>query len=495
MSPTVLRGGGWQARSGTRLWSSVTMTSLRRNPATPRQRLTLLGILLLALVLRIVWVEAAQPATERFLSDPTFYRLAAEGIADGQGYRNAAAVYENIGAAFAEAEPIPIEELPHSAFYPPGYPAALAAVFWLGEHTPLTGDPTRLAAWLNVVLGTASVLLLFLVVQRLADTRTGLVAATMLAVYPNIVARTGQSDYLTLFVFLSLAVILVILSLPAAGGVVRLPALVWLALLIGATTYVRPTVALLLPALAVLWRAAGASWRRATGQVVVIAAVLVVLLVPWTIRNAVRLDAPVVMSTGIGPALCASRHPGAHGGFTREALDRHCFDDVSALPLDEQEVRNNAESTRRAISFVLRNPVSEVNQWFWRTVRAYESDRDAVEAATGELSDDWLPVWLASADAAYFGALALAPFGALAFLVRRSPPRTFFLLAAGTLAVVPLLLYGDVRYKVPLVPLLLGLAAVAAVAAFDAARAGASGARVAPPAGPAPAPGAASVPV
>ena len=42
---------------------------------------------------------------------------------------------------------------------------------------------------------------------------------------------------------------------------------------------------------------------------------MVVVVVPWTIRNAVELHAFVPLSTGVGPTMCPSRNPEATGGF------------------------------------------------------------------------------------------------------------------------------------------------------------------------------------
>jgi 4-amino-4-deoxy-L-arabinose transferase-like glycosyltransferase len=420
------------------------------------------------LVIRWLWVQRTLHDPE-LLSDPTFYRLAGREVALGHGYRNGAAVLEAAGRAFS-GEPV-AAEAPYSAFYPPGYPFLLGALFWLGFHSPITDDTLRLATGLNVLLDTANILLLFLVVRRLFGNRPALVAAAIYAVYPNAVAGTAIIRYETSFVFLTLAVLLLVLHTPMPGGVVARRRLVLLGLVIGAIAYVRPTIALLVPALAIAWRVAGASWKRTLGQAAALTVLVVVTLVPWTVRNAVRMDSPVLVSTGIGPALCASRHPGAHGEFIPATLDRYCLADNEGFSREEAEVRNNSESTRTAIEFVLEHPVSEVNQWFWRTNEAYQGDHDAVEEAEDEIPPPWLDVLLPAADGIYFAVLALALLGAVAWADRRRPDRLVVLLFACGLAVVPLLLHGDPRYKAPLIPLLIGMAAVALVTAWDGLRA------------------------
>ena len=49
------------------------------------------------------------------------------------------------------------------------------------------------------------------------------------------------------------------------------------------------------------------------------------MMVPWTIRNAVRLDAFVPTSTNTGDTLCLDRFEGANGGF-RWADHEGCAD-------------------------------------------------------------------------------------------------------------------------------------------------------------------------
>jgi 4-amino-4-deoxy-L-arabinose transferase-like glycosyltransferase len=56
------------------------------------------------------------------------------------------------------------------------------------------------------------------------------------------------------------------------------------------------------------------NWRRAVAWLVVAAAVLVLLIVPWTIFNVGRFDRPVLLSNGFGPAVATGNCGPAYYG-------------------------------------------------------------------------------------------------------------------------------------------------------------------------------------
>jgi hypothetical protein len=72
---------------------------------------------------------------------------------------------------------------------------------------------------------------------------------------------------------------------------------------------------------------------------------------------------------------------------------------------------------------------------------------------------------------ASFVVLALAVFGAAATLAkRRSPAAVYLIVATLALAAVPLMLFGDSRYRVPAEPLFAVLAAAGLGAVIDVRR-------------------------
>src|SRR4030042_3010895 len=78
--------------------------------------LALLGVVALAGARRLGWIIYAK--TERvWFFDPWSYDRLASALADGRGYVNEA------------GQP--------TAYYPPGYPAVLGAIYWLVGHRPV----------------------------------------------------------------------------------------------------------------------------------------------------------------------------------------------------------------------------------------------------------------------------------------------------------------------------------------------------------------------
>jgi hypothetical protein len=111
--------------------------------------------------------------------------------------------------------------------------------------------------------------------------------------------------------------------------------------LLGATAMVRPEylgVAFLL-AIVLFARAARGDWRRSLAQAAILLAGAVLVVAPWTIRNAIALDRAVPISTGGGQVLFAGTYLPSDGDPEKvgaEVVARHpgLFD-----PADVQRMR------------------------------------------------------------------------------------------------------------------------------------------------------------
>jgi 4-amino-4-deoxy-L-arabinose transferase-like glycosyltransferase len=156
-----------------------------------------------------------------------------------------------------------------TAFRPPLYPAMIA-VLWFGEPAPVYA-----VLVLQVILGTATVALVYLIAHRDFDRRVALVAAIGLALAPMTGHFTAVVLSETLFTFLlTLGVFFwgrgsylaagLVFGLGALTRVSLLPFLVVLPLL----TFLRP------------WR----SYRRGYVTVMIVSLAIVSI---WTVRNAV----------------------------------------------------------------------------------------------------------------------------------------------------------------------------------------------------------------
>jgi hypothetical protein len=420
-------------------------------PTSQRHRVALIAILVVGAALRIAWiVYAARPALGLF--DPAAYSGHAIELAHGDGYR------------FLGGD--------KTAYYPIGYPAALGAALWLAQHLPVPDDVWNVAAVLNLVLGVATIALGFEAGRRLAnDVRVGLVAAGLLALWPNLVFHSAVALSETLFNALVLAFVLVLVFRPWTAAITRRAAVLAGALL-GLSALVRPISLLVLPVLAVVWgRTAVIGWRRAFGALAVVTGITVLLLAPWVVRNTAVMHSPV-LATNFGDNACIGHNPEASGAF---GLPASCFAGYNGLDRPKYEVRRNRELSADAIQYALGHPLTELRLTVWRAYYTLEGDHDGLTAAESYGDDPFIPprthdLLALLADGWFFAVTGIALLGIPLVLRRRDPRWTLVLGTAVAMAVPPLLFFGDPRFHVPVVPFLALLAAVTTVTVRDAAR-------------------------
>jgi 4-amino-4-deoxy-L-arabinose transferase-like glycosyltransferase len=406
-----------------------------------RERRWLLVIVVIAIALRLAWVLYAAREPRGF-HDPTLYEVFAARIADGHGYT----------AANGEA----------TTYYPVGYIGALGAVVWLVGLTPLPENVSMTAAVFNLVLGVGTVALTFEVGRRLFDNRIGLIAGAVVALWPNLIFHTAVILTETLFIFLVMAAILLLVALAASTERIGWRRLVVFGVILALSALVRPISLMLLPVLLVVLVVAGTRWRLAFGYVGTATLAVVLVLMPWTIRNVQATDAFVPISTNLGDNLCMSRHDGATGEFQSSSA---CSVRARGLKTPEYEVEVNNTNVRRAVRFVKSHPFTEGKLVFLRGYHTVKNDHDGLLASESYGANRFVPsIWRrvmeVVADAYFFVALTLALLAVSAFVGRRRPWRQFFLLAATAFAVQPLIFFGDPRFHVPVLPFVAVLAAV-----------------------------------
>ena len=129
----------------------------------------------------------------------------------------------------------------------------------------------------------------------------------------------------------------------------------------------------------------------------------------------------------------------------------------------------NRYATSHAIQWVVHHPFDELQMWWRRTDLAYRIDTSGLYAPN--LSRCARRTATTTSNLVSYVVLALADAGAfLALAKRRRRPATTFLVAATIgFAAVPIVLFGDPRYRVPAEPLFAVLAAFALAAAIDGA--------------------------
>lgn len=420
---------------------------LRQGWSQPHVR-WLAAIMVLAAALRIVWVLYAA-RLPLGLNDPVFYLGYGNEISNGGGYQTLDGVA--------------------TAYRPIGYPAALAGVFALVKYTPLPdnlGNLVLAGAFFNVVLGTATVGLVYHVGRRLFSSAVGLLAALWLALFPSIIFHTALLLTETLFNFLVMAAILVLV-----GASWRHTRLSWVrlaifAVLVGLATLVRPISLLFLPILPIVWLASGFGWRRSFAYAGLVFVVVAAVLTPWAIRNFIVMDAPIIISTNLGDNLCIGNHPGAPGHFN---LAASCFPPSQYLVGTQREVQRNSDNIRNAVTFALTNPGAELKLLSRKAWFLWEDDHDALASAESYGVDEFIDRDLRTAlertaDIFYFITISVGGLGLVGLILPpRDGRRLFFLLALLAFAGAPLVWFGHTRFHVPVMPFLVVAAAWAVI--------------------------------
>lgn len=389
----------------------------------------------LGLVLRLVWVIWASRRPDG-LFDPARYLGHATNIADGNGMVEALTGHV-------------------TAYYPPGYPWFLGIVTWASR--PFTDSPWAAALGVQAILGAASCILAALVARRLAGPRAGVGAALVLAIYPNLVFHTGVLLGETLYNFLFLAFLALLVRKPLAEPLTTRASLV-AGLVLGLAVMVRPISLAVLPVVVGCWWLAHRDRRVLVETSLALLAGVLLCIAPWTVRNAIRMDAFVVLSTNTGDNLCIGHGPQADGAFT---LSEECaLGDPISGPAGE--VDSDRQKTSFALEQIRENPGREI----WLTWRRFyfmwihSGDHDAILAVQDYRFDRWIHPdverdLMRAADIAYWAVLAAGLVGSALLVKRRSPEGLLLVGCAVMTAAVPLAFFGDSRFKVPVIPLLI----------------------------------------
>jgi hypothetical protein len=419
-------------------------------------RWALVAILFVGAGLRVCWATQAEPPVA--LRDPVLYLILADHVAAGDGYTYGDAPDQGF-----------------TAYYPPGYPLLLGGVVWTVHQLPGDVSTFDIAVGLNVVLSLATIALVFVLGRRLAGPGVGLVAAAIWAVWPNLVFHSAIVLTETLFLFLFVLLLIVTLADPAAARAPGRARLVTIGVLFGLCVLVRPVSLVAAPVFLILWWGAR-GFGQALWRVALVGAVAVVVILPWSVRSTIKMDAPVALSLNFGDNLCLGHNPGATGGFGD--LSAHCYTG-DHLRRPEYETRRQSENISRAVDYIEAHPGTTLRRTVTKGRVTLDSDADGLDVAedfgarpiVGSGTRDLLEV---AANGVY-AVVGLAAIAGAVILVRRPDRarRGWFLIVVGLVQLIPpLATFGDPRFKMPLYPTMAICAAVAATAAWARLRPG-----------------------
>ncbi len=449
-----------------------------RSGISSRAALALAAVFVLALLLRFAWL-AETDSVLLPMSDPQYYHATAQNLAEGRGY--SVAVDQRGFVAGDKSE--------GTAFWPPGYPLALAPLY------KLFGADIRVAKAFNAVAGALTVLPVFVLgwglaggdsKQQTANGRrggkrqtansktlgaqaraeiTGLLAAALFAVSPALIFWTASLFSESLF---TLGVASTLAVAWWAGERRSLVAYFAAGIVVAATTFVRSQGMLMIVPVAVLLlaplreasssRALGSAPRSVARVAMPVLAAILLLVVPWAVRNQGVMGRPYLINDNLGYNLRL-----AHGPYSKgtSVAPQDLWDDAPGISFKQREILFDDEGRSRALTYAREHPGREVQLAFRRIGYLLQSDAEASVQWSESLGAT--PIGSARAlfillgDVWYYPMMILAAISLVA--VARTSMWWALWSALAIWGALHLVFAGEPRYHVPLLPAVVALAA------------------------------------
>jgi 4-amino-4-deoxy-L-arabinose transferase-like glycosyltransferase len=237
-----------------------------------------------------------------------------------------------------------------------------APLIYAGAYYVTGGVRDGVGRGVQALLGTAAILIVFLLTAKLTPSRAGpLLAAGMVAVYPPFIHSTGALMSEPPALFTLPAAVLAVLWVDSRASVWA-----WIlpGLLFGLTALIRPEYLFVAVAFTVLVLVR--QWlRRGPGASLVATALffvaVLVPVIPWTVHNYVQLDRVVPISTGSGKALFVGTYLPADGEYQRVKAELHerftgerlepgsdALDEIDPVPLFDRVAEQYPDLSRDA---------------------------------------------------------------------------------------------------------------------------------------------------
>lgn len=377
--------------------------------------------------------------------------------------QNDAADYHRHGVSIASGEGYPVSVVASAggptAFRAPLYP------YFIGGIYAVVGEKVGAVRYAQALIGTLSVVLIGLVALLIWGRGAGFVSLGLAAIYPPLVM--SGADLLTepIFLLLFLGAAVAVLFHRQRGEGYRWALLA--GLLVGLATLARPNgFVLLLPLAMGIWVGRPAFSRRALGPPLAMTVVALLVVAPWTVRNAIVMNEAVPVSTQAGYTLA-----GTYNAISREDPEYPAAWRPPNLPYPDifrpdsglNEIETERELRSRALGYLSEHPTYIFTVGFWNTVRMLELNGFdwpplvSQDIGISETSARWATVsfWIVG---------LLAIFGVFTRAGRLLP--AFLWAAAVFLVVSVIFISGSTpRFRNPLEPYFLWFAALAALAA------------------------------
>jgi 4-amino-4-deoxy-L-arabinose transferase-like glycosyltransferase len=342
------------------------MSQLRDRLRTADAR-WLLAIFIVAFGVRLALVAYAHPnPRDGRYDDSVWYDTTATRLAEGKGYVFDPTVWKAPnGDLIYPGE----TDLTPTALWPPGYPLTLAGVY------KITGDSLWAARLLNVLFGSLTAALVFLIAKQLFGRRPGIFAGFSLALFPSHILFTAVLLSETYFGFLLALQLALYAYFVFDRPKPNLPLLLALGALTAFTGYVRGEFMAYggIFALLVLFHFR----RRALLPLLALAAGAAIVVTPWTVRNHIHFDQWIVGTTGAGRVVFQGHNEKTDGGPSLEAFWR-LEQDYKGLSRKEIELKANKDGSKLAREWAQDHKLEELRLVPRRMYMLFRSDESGV---------------------------------------------------------------------------------------------------------------------
>lgn len=411
------------------------------------------------------------------------------GEVQGTSYRprNDAGSYLTLASYIARTGDYPLSHNPGSgaggtrgpsAYFAPGFPYFLALVDIIDGHETRRDGAIHPARISQAVLGTITVALIGLVALELFGEETGLIALVLAAVYPVLIELSVTLVAENLLTLLVLATVYVGLRVRRARSARSArTTYAWVAgagLLTGLATLTHENaVVILFPLLVAVWTGRPRTAPRSLAAPALLIAVTVLMVLPWTIRNAVVIHHLIPVSDETGITLVGTYNVASASDpqlpykwriFYGIPGERSLIREESTLT--EPEIGDRLES--QALHYISDHPFAPLAVAYHNTLRMFELEGSfAWQASASAIS---LPTNTARVGIFSFWILCLlALAGAFTKLTRAAPKWIWWVPILLALSVVVVNVETP-RFREPIDPFLILLAAAGVATAVGRLR-------------------------
>jgi 4-amino-4-deoxy-L-arabinose transferase-like glycosyltransferase len=370
--------------------------------------------------------------------DASYYHSAANLLVEGKGFINPFLYY---GA----------HQTVQTAAFPPGFVFVLAPAALIGFKTYFAQR-----MWCCVI-GAGAIVVGGLAGREIAGRKVGLIAAALLAVYPNIWMsdEIGLSETLT--------PLLVALVLLAAYRFWKRPGLgtaIWFGASIGVAALGRDELSLLgiFVLVPMVLLAKTLPWRRRVALVAVAGLTALLLVAPWVGYNMSRFKDPVFISDGLGVTLASAN---CNQTFYGPTEGYWAWDCALAAPINHRadESVQGSEAQKFAMDYIRSHESRLPSVVAARVGRAFGFFHPMQQISLDSHVETRPYHWALLGLGMYYAMLGLSVVGVVILRRRRIP--VWPLLAVGLEVVVSVALtFGNTRYRTPFEVSLVLLSAV-----------------------------------